>query len=222
MARGASPETTPPGPERTCVGCGQRRPVAELVRIRYGPGGLRVHLERRGEGRGAYLCPDPRCLENTVKLKALRRALGSDVVPVNARDLREAINQAVLQKVERLLGLARRARKIVVGSRAIRQALGAGWVRLVLVRRHDNDSVSGVNRQTQEEAERRGVPVMTVFSGDAPDVVFGDQPREAVALLDDGFAEGIMRTLRYWIRGENGGRPGRKVLGRRTGGGTRE
>jgi uncharacterized protein len=48
--------------ERTCTGCGARRSKRELIRI--GSDGWTV---TRGEvklsGRGAYVCPDERCIE---------------------------------------------------------------------------------------------------------------------------------------------------------------
>lgn len=206
-----------PGPERTCVGCSQRRPQAELVRFSGGPGGLRVHLER-GEGRGVYLCPDAGCLEVSVKRKALQRAFGAELGQLSVQGLRESIRQAVLQKVQRLLGLARRAKKVVAGSRAVRQALEAGRVRLVLLRR---DIFPGVGKPIQEEAERRGIPVMMVLSREDLEAVLGGPSREAVGLLDSSFAEGILRALRYWIPVGNGAPPGRQEEERRTGGGDR-
>lgn len=208
-------------PERTCVGCGRRRPQAELIRVSGGRRGLEVHLER-GEGRGAYLCPDLRCVERTVKQKALQKALGAEVRPLSVPQLREAIHRAVLQKIERLLGLARRARKIVVGSKAVKHALGVGWVRLVLVCRDDEEKVPGMDKHIREEAQRRRIPVKTVFSWDELTGVLGGLSRGIVALSDDGFAAGIMRTLEYWIPVSNEGKPGRSAQERRTGGGTRE
>jgi uncharacterized protein len=205
------------GPERTCVGCNRRRAQAELVRFSGGPGGLRVDLER-GEGRGAYCCPDPRCLERIVKRKALQRVLGTELDPLSVQRLRETIHQAVFQKVERLLGLARRARKVVAGSRAVRQALEAGRVELLLLR---PDMFPGIERRFREEAERRAVPVMMVRSQTYPEAILGGPSRAAVGVLDDGFAQGIIRTLQYWIPAENGEGSGETEPVRRRGGGTR-
>lgn len=215
--KGAISIAPAPGPERTCVGCGQRRPQAELVRFSGGPDGLRVQLER-GEGRGVYLCPDAGCLEQSVKRKALQRALGVELGLLSVQGLQEAIRQAVLHKVQRLLGLARRAKKVVAGARAVRQAMEVGRIRLVLLRR---DIIPGVGKQFQEEGERRGIPVITVFSREDLEAVLGGPSREAVGLLDSGFADGILQTLRYWILVGNGAPPGRQEEERRSGGGER-
>ena len=50
-------------PQRTCIGCRKVRPKASLVRlVRGADGRVQVDDSGRGEGRGAYVCPDPGCL----------------------------------------------------------------------------------------------------------------------------------------------------------------
>jgi len=46
---------------RTCVGCGQRAPQAELLRLTAASEGLRLDAVRRAPGRGAYLHRAPTC-----------------------------------------------------------------------------------------------------------------------------------------------------------------
>src|SRR5688572_24416279 len=67
-------------PVRTCVGCGRRRPQAELVRCalvdRDGvPGAV---VDRRAPGRGAWLCGAD-CLAAARKRGGFRRAWRTDV-----------------------------------------------------------------------------------------------------------------------------------------------
>lgn len=182
-------------PQRTCVGCGRRRGQAELVRFSGGPNGLRAFLER-GEGRGAYLCPDAGCLERTVKRKAFQKALGAELGPLSVQWLRESIHQAVLQKVQRLLGLARRARRVVAGSRAVWRAVQADRVRLLLLSR---DILARGEEQFRVEAKRRGAVVVTLFSREELGAPLGGPPRDVVGLLDGGFAKGILQAVRYWV-----------------------
>ncbi|MTV23921.1 YlxR family protein [Nitriliruptoraceae bacterium ZYF776] len=70
-------ETAAGGPVRTCVGCRRRRPQGELARFARTPDGVRYDRRRRMPGRGAYVCPDPTCIEAAAKrgAGALRRAL---------------------------------------------------------------------------------------------------------------------------------------------------
>jgi len=64
-------------PVRTCVGCRSARPQDTLLRFARTPDGVRFDPERRLPGRGAYLCPQPICLEAASRRDAtgLRRAL---------------------------------------------------------------------------------------------------------------------------------------------------
>jgi predicted RNA-binding protein YlxR (DUF448 family) len=79
----ASPGTRA-GPVRTCVGCRQRAVTAELLRVvvareATGPAlrGLSVVPDprRRTPGRGAWLHPDPACVELAQRRRAFGRAL---------------------------------------------------------------------------------------------------------------------------------------------------
>ena len=67
-------------PMRQCMGCRERKPKKELIRVVRSPEGA-VSLDFRGKapGRGAYLCPDPGCLKRAVRAKALERSLETPV-----------------------------------------------------------------------------------------------------------------------------------------------
>ncbi len=88
MAR-RSPTSSPP--ERMCVGCRQRAPVPELVRVVAVDGGpgpdqlahvrrwrLVPDPRRRLPGRGANLHPTEECLTSAVRRRAFVRALRLD------------------------------------------------------------------------------------------------------------------------------------------------
>jgi predicted RNA-binding protein YlxR (DUF448 family) len=62
------------GPERTCIGCGAKRPKLELQRLCLSSeGAASWDRTRTGTGRGAYLC-GVGCLKAAVQRKALVRA----------------------------------------------------------------------------------------------------------------------------------------------------
>ena len=67
-------------PVRQCVGCREHRPKRELVRVVRSPEGM-VSLDFSGKanGRGAYLCRRPECLQKAVKSHALERAFGTQI-----------------------------------------------------------------------------------------------------------------------------------------------
>jgi predicted RNA-binding protein YlxR (DUF448 family) len=60
---------------RTCVGCRERAPQAELLRIVASSGALVPDVDRRLPGRGAYLHPTWECLDRAERRRALTRAL---------------------------------------------------------------------------------------------------------------------------------------------------
>ena len=63
-------------PQRTCVGCGQVKSKKEMIRVVRSPEG-EISLDRSGKkpGRGAYVCPDPDCIEKAIQNKGLEKAL---------------------------------------------------------------------------------------------------------------------------------------------------
>ncbi len=67
-------------PQRQCMGCRERRPKRELIRVVRGTDGT-VSLDFSGKvnGRGAYLCPDPACLQKAIRAKSLERALETPI-----------------------------------------------------------------------------------------------------------------------------------------------
>ena len=65
-------------PQRTCIGCRQKGPRSELLRLVSGGSGssaVVVDERRRMAGRGAWLHPSEKCLALAVKRRAFGRAL---------------------------------------------------------------------------------------------------------------------------------------------------
>ena len=59
-------------PERRCVGCGEHKPKAELIRVVRTPEGEAVlDLTGKKSGRGAYICKNPKCLNKARKSRRI-------------------------------------------------------------------------------------------------------------------------------------------------------
>ena len=87
-----------PGPVRTCVGCRARDLADRLVRVALADASadsseVVVDTARRLPGRGAWLHPDPKCLELAERRRAFARALRA-VGPVDSRAVRSQIGSA--------------------------------------------------------------------------------------------------------------------------------
>ena len=77
-------------PQRQCIGCRVSRDKKDLVRIvRASDGTLSVDFKGKANGRGAYLCKDPECLNKAIKTKALERAFDTAIPPSVYESLKE-------------------------------------------------------------------------------------------------------------------------------------
>ncbi|MCD7717161.1 MAG: YlxR family protein [Lachnospiraceae bacterium] len=63
-------------PVRKCTGCQEMKNKKELLRVLRTPEGeILLDTTGRKNGRGAYLCPSPICLEKAMRSKGLERSL---------------------------------------------------------------------------------------------------------------------------------------------------
>ena len=63
-------------PQRQCMGCRERKAKRELIRVvRTTEGKVCLDFSGKLNGRGAYICPNPECLQKAQKSKALERSL---------------------------------------------------------------------------------------------------------------------------------------------------
>ncbi|MGI6643224.1 MAG: RNase P modulator RnpM [Bacillota bacterium] len=81
-------------PQRTCLGCQEKKSKREMIRIIRTPQGT-VEIDSTGKksGRGAYVCPDLECLERLKKGKRLERVLEVSLPPSIFEELHDRIVQ---------------------------------------------------------------------------------------------------------------------------------
>ncbi len=66
-------------PVRTCVGCRKTAPAGELVRLILQRGAVRLRVDPRSAGRGAWLHRDSSCLARAITTRAFARAFRGPV-----------------------------------------------------------------------------------------------------------------------------------------------
>jgi len=94
-ASAAEARAARPTPQRTCVACRKVRAKRDLVRIVRSPAGeLSVDLRGKVAGRGAYLDPDPACLDRGLREGAIARALEIEIPQDVAERLRSQMDDA--------------------------------------------------------------------------------------------------------------------------------
>ena len=85
-------------PMRMCVACREMKPKKELVRVVRTPEGqVLLDASGRANGRGAYLCGNPACLEKARKIRALERALEVSIDGETYERLSEALSHGSKQ-----------------------------------------------------------------------------------------------------------------------------
>ena len=79
-------------PLRTCMGCNEKKPKKELVRIVKNKN-QEIFIDKTGkaEGRGAYICACVECLDKVVKSKRLEKVLESKISEEVYNNLRGVI-----------------------------------------------------------------------------------------------------------------------------------
>lgn len=82
-------------PQRTCMGCNQKKDKKELIRIVKNKND-EITIDRTGklEGRGAYICEDINCLERVVKSKRLEKVLEIKI----SKEIYEKLRGVILDK----------------------------------------------------------------------------------------------------------------------------
>jgi predicted RNA-binding protein YlxR (DUF448 family) len=142
----AAEHETPLDPQRTCAGCKRAEARDALMRFVHGgePGQWVPDIRRRLPGRGVSVHPTRRCVGLAVKQGRLRDAEVSNLIEGAAGQYR--------RRIEGLLSGAWRARKLAVGTDAVRESLQQRELRLLLVAA----DAAGSRQELEQLAERLG------------------------------------------------------------------
>ncbi|MDD3222162.1 MAG: YlxR family protein [Clostridia bacterium] len=67
-------------PLRQCTGCREMKNKKDMIRvIKTAEGDICIDATGRKNGRGAYICPDIKCLEQAMKNRGLERSLKTSI-----------------------------------------------------------------------------------------------------------------------------------------------
>ena len=67
-------------PQRQCMGCRERKNKRYMIRVvRTTEGAVSLDFSGKLNGRGAYVCPDPECLQKARKTRSLDRCLEVEI-----------------------------------------------------------------------------------------------------------------------------------------------
>jgi predicted RNA-binding protein YlxR (DUF448 family) len=178
---------------RSCVGCRQTDSREALLRfVADGdPPAFAPDVRRRAGGRGVSVHARYRCVEAAVRSGALRRALGVEA-SATARELSTAAAAQYQRRAEGLLLSARRAQRLALGTEAVREALSARTVQLLVVAQ----DAEGSREDLAEAAARLGRGCLQWRNKEELGRLFGRALLSIVAILDAGIASELRHVVR--------------------------
>lgn len=134
-------------PQRSCAVCKVKSSKNDLIRLVKSPDGkIFIDAAKKLPGRGVYICPDLECLERAKKSGVLSHSLGTEINNEFWLELEEYIknfegSENINLKIKSVLGLARKAGALLIGSERIENA-GDKKILVILVK----DSSEGVKK----------------------------------------------------------------------------
>jgi predicted RNA-binding protein YlxR (DUF448 family) len=182
---------------RTCVGCRQTDERGALLRLvaipaeRGEPVTLVPDIRKRESGRGVSVHARYRCLEGAVASGAFKRAFRAPVVS-SARELATSARDGYDRRAQGLLIAARRARKLAIGTEAVRDAITERRARLLLVAA----DAEGSREELERAAERLGRACLVWNNKQGLGRLFSRPTLSILAVLDIGIADELLSVVR--------------------------
>ena len=79
-------------PQRTCIGCGEKKNKKDLIRVvKNKEGEISIDNTGKANGRGAYICDCMECLETAIKSKRLEKSFEMKIEDEIYENLREVL-----------------------------------------------------------------------------------------------------------------------------------
>jgi predicted RNA-binding protein YlxR (DUF448 family) len=187
---------------RTCAGCRQLDDRDALLRfVADGdPPRIAPDVRRRAPGRGVSVHPRYRCVHAAVRNGALKRGLGVGSVETardtvqttqTAQTLSRSAAEQYLRRADGLLGAGHRARKLAVGTEAVRVALNERRVEMLLVA----DDAEGDREELSAAAQRLGRSCLVFRDRESLGRLFGRSVLALVGVLDAGIAAELRHVV---------------------------
>ncbi|PLX82152.1 MAG: hypothetical protein C0616_02700 [Desulfuromonas sp.] len=186
--------------ERSCLGCRQVRPQSELTRYVVSPDGIALLIDYRHRlpGRGGYTCPTMGCLSHAVKRNQFQRALRAGNLQVDLAQLVIEFRNQVLQRIENLIGMARKSNQLVSGSNQFLAEVGRGRVPgLVLLAKDVSVGIGDKIRQ-RITASASGTPICQLFTKEHLGTLLGRDERSVVGIWQGKLSEALVLELQRY------------------------
>lgn len=179
------------GPLRSCIGCREVREKRNLVRFVLSPEKeLVLDYYFKLPGRAAYLCPDWKCIEKAVNIKALNKAFREGVKKPSAATIARAITDKAKEKIRALLLLAAKSGKLTMGSASVDRVLKRGDGNLVLLCPEMSEKAK---EEWKKKADKLDLACTQIPVVDGMEKIVSN--RNILNISDAGFAKAIAEEI---------------------------
>jgi len=159
---------------------------------------LLIDYRHKLPGRGVYTCFALDCITKAVERKQFQRGLKDEYQSVTVEEVVTSILGTLQQRIENLLGMARKSGQVVSGSESVINGLRkGGGLAVVLL---SDDITSGVAGKVLSAAERHSVEVFQMFSKGRIGEVLGKGERSVAALTTGKLATAMKLEVQRYKR----------------------
>ncbi len=158
-------------PERRCIVGRTSQPRASLIRFVVDPDGVVIpDLKARLPGRGAWVTAERGLVDAAVRRKLFARAFRRSVTVPD--DLASSVDRLLAQDALGVLGLARRAGRLVLGATKVAELVKSGRAAAVLTA--SDAAADGRDRMTAlRRAAAPDLPAWSLFTSAEMSLAFG-------------------------------------------------
>jgi predicted RNA-binding protein YlxR (DUF448 family)/ribosomal protein L30E len=183
--------------QRSCLGCRRVMDRDQLVRYALSPEGeILVDYRKKLPGRGAYTCPDSRCLLAAVKGRQFDRAFKGGNKKPSPEALLEELTAQVRERILNLIGMARKSGNAIFGSSMVLEALREpGRLAVILLA---EDISAGIGEKVRAKATLKGLPCFCLSDKATLGRLSGKAERSVAGLKTGPLADTVKgEILRY-------------------------
>lgn len=182
---------------RTCLGCRQVRPQHELLRYVAGPDrALVCDYRKRLPGRGAYTCPSLDCLRQAIKRRQFHRSLKDEQLQLDAGRLLQGLRGQILQRVENLVGMARKSGQLVGGSNQLLAELGRGNLPALILLA--TDVSAGIGEKIRQRSNAAGLPLWQLMTKEQLGGLLGRDERSVIGVWRGKLGDALLAELQCY------------------------
>ena len=149
-------------------------------------------------GRGVYTCCEIECVIKAIERKQLQRGLKAEQLLVGSDQVVASIVETLLQRIENLIGMARKSGQVVSGSQAVLNGLkrNEGFALVLL----SDDVSTGISSKIFSAALSQHVDVFQMFSKGRIGEMLGKGERSVAALQAGKLARAIKLEVQRYKR----------------------